>query len=461
MSDQRLEELLAVDYWSRKETRGDQDWDDIFQQLLSFMSDDLPIDFDRPLLSDVAAERLGNAIGAEASHRYGYAWPKVAEVRARLAPIFEAVTARERRAPGAVEAFSHGCLDLHSFHKLHQVLIVEWLQALQGSGVDTPERLVAEIRLWPWGDSLFRAREALIEYLGNVAQLVRAVAANELGKTLDDLEVEFESEWTIAWPLFEAVKRAEMELPGVAGPFIWGLPYRVREEFRVQQWVFDLVVEREGIEQEVPYFNSLEWIAADEILSQSPTWIAALVAAGRKDLADTVALETKVRGPDVANYLANLTGDPDDQIARAAAANLAIYYGRATADATTRGFVAVFDDATLFRALIVYDHDDLVHPRIVAVHPRHPRRTFNVAEADALVDLIVPPNVRGGEHVESEFRRRASTRRREFSNRVHVTYGMGRGRSPRVTRIEIFGNGIKGADWKPMASLKKSAAEGL
>ncbi|MEO8540914.1 MAG: hypothetical protein ABI577_14325 [bacterium] len=452
-SDGAVEELFAISWPTRSEKSDGRDWDSAFERLLAFMDrDDAIADDDRPLLSDHAAERLGGAIADEASDRYDFVWPKVSEARARLRPIFDALDAREARAPGAIEAFSRGLGGLRTFHHLHQVLILEWLQGLGAQGLDTPGRLIAEIRLWPWGDSAPRARPILVGFLDHADSLVRAVAAEELGKTFDDIEPQFPEEWAELEGVLQDVKSAELRSPGVASAFIWGLPYRVRDDARLAAWVFDLLVERTGVEPEVRYFNSLEWVAAEEILNKSSAWIPRLVSAGKKDLANWVALSSDVRNREVESQLVGMTHDPDDWTARAAATSLALYYGTTTAAATNRGFVKVQDEQPLYRTFVVYDHDDLANPRILVLYPRHPRRSLTRTEADAAIDLLVPTDLRGNEVPQKALAPR--TGRREFSNRTYVNYDLAGKKSPRVRRIAITGNGIQGPAWDPIALLR-------
>lgn len=442
------EELLAIKWPSRKEPEA-QVWENVFRRLLVLMDRDEPISDDhRALLSDAAAERLGSALAGEASYRYDFVWPTVAEARARLQPIFEALQAREARAAGAIEAFSYGCSGLHNFHHLHQVLIIEWLQRLVSQGLDSPGRLIAEIRFWPWGDSAFRARPILAGYLDHADPLVRAVAAKELGKTLEDIEPQFPGEWKQVEEVLREVRAAELRAPGVASAFVWGLPFAVQDDARLARWVFDLLLERTGTERKIPYFNSLEWVAAEEILNKSSAWIPQLVAAGKRSLANWVAMETKVRNREVADHLAEMTSDPDDWTARAAATCLALYYARTTPAATDRGFVRVEGERSPYRVFVIYDHDQPSHPRILVIYPRHPRRSFTLAEADAALDTLVPPGLRGKEQAQ-----RAGDKgilRREFSNRTFVTYDLKGDTRPRVSRIEIVGNGIQGPKWDPV-----------
>jgi hypothetical protein len=283
--------------------------------------------------------------------------------------------------------------------------------------------------------------------------LVRAVAANELGKILDDIEPEFVMEWASVEEVLEEVKRAEVAVPGVAGAFIWGLPFRVSNDARLQQWVFDVLIERKGPEPEVPYFNSLEWIAAEEVLSQSPDWIQALADVGKNELADWGALATKVRSPVVSAHLVAMTNDRDDMTARDAAAELALGFATTTPEAVNRGFVSVFEGHSLLKTFVVYDHDELVHPRILVLYPKHPRRSLTLGQADSAVEQLVPPEIRGEE--KSDGKRRDCRLRREFSNRVYVTYVFAGETSQRVRRIEIIGNGIKGPAWNPVSLLQE------
>jgi hypothetical protein len=77
-----LDELLAVTWPSRSEPGDAAAWDAAFEGLLSFMTRDDAIEDDhRRLLSDVAAERLGRALTAEADRRYDFVWPPILEVR--------------------------------------------------------------------------------------------------------------------------------------------------------------------------------------------------------------------------------------------------------------------------------------------------------------------------------------------------------------------------------------------
>ncbi len=453
-----LDELLTVTWPSRSEPGDGAAWDAAFERLLSFMTRDDAIEDDRrPFLSDLAAEKLGRALPAEADTRYDFVWPPVLEVRKRLDPILAAIEARERREPGALEAFSYGygCLNLHRYHKLLQVLILDWLQPLRDTGLDTPGRLIAEIRLWPWGDSESRARPKLIEFLSHENLLVRAVAANELGKTLDDIEPQYASEWSMVASVLEAVKTAEVARPGVASAFIWGLSFFIQKDPRLQQWVFDVLLARTGPELEVPYFNSLEWVAAEDVLNQSPGWIPKLVEVGKEDLANWVALSTKVRSPEVAAHLAAMTSLPDDSTARDAATELVLRYARTTPEASARGFVSVIDGHPLLKMFAIYDHDDLDHARVLSFYPRHPRRTLTTEEANSLVDAVLPTELRG----EETFERWPTRGRRQFANRVYVTYHFGSEKSHRIQRVEVIGNGIQGPDWDPVALFRDWADE--
>lgn len=452
------EELFAIRWPTRKNSDGAV-WDTVFQQLLAFMDRDEPVSGDhRALLSDAAAERLGSALASEASDRYNFVWPTVAEARARLRPIFTALEAREARAAGAIEAFSYGCLNLHHFHHLHQVLLLEWLQGLHARGLDTPGRLIAEIRLWPWGDSASRARPRplLLGYLDHADSLVRAVAARELGKTFDDIEPQFPKEWEQVEEMLAEVRAAELRAPGVASAFIWGLPHKVSDDPRLADWVFDVLVARTGAEPKVPYFNSLEWVAAEEILNKSSEWIPRLVAAGKRGLANWVAQETTVRNQEVADHLAEMTNDPDDWTARAAATCLALYYATTTAAATKRGFVRMVGEQSPYRVFVIYDHDEPAHPRILVVYPRHPRKSFTTAETDAALDVLVPPGLRGNELAQRVGDK--AVRRREFSNRTYVTYDFAGKTHARVSRLEIVGNGIQGPTWDPIELLRQQTS---
>lgn len=112
------------------------------------------------------------------------------------------------------------------------------------------------------------------------------------------------------------------------------------------------------------------------------------------------------------------------------------------------------DDHPLLRAFIIFDHDDLAHPRILVLYPRHPRLTLR--QADTAVDLVVPAEIRGEERPYDS--PGEETRRREFSNSTYVTYDLAGKKNPRVRRIEIVGNGIQGLGWDPIALLQNRGA---
>ena len=270
----QLEELLALRWPMRPTKPSDQDWDSVFLRLLSFMSQDVPIVWDhRPLLSDLAAERLGAAIHDEPNTRYDFVWRRWqwfegGFVQSSMPSKLARSECRERSQPSLT-----GCEVSTTITSSIKWIILEWLQDLQLRGMDSPGRLIAEIRLWPWGDSAPRCRPPLVDLLNHGDPLVRAVAANELGTTLDDMELEFPTEWAEAAEVLDKVKLAEISFPGVAGAFIWGLPRSIRDDARLQQWVFDVLIEREGDEPKVPYFNSLEWVATEEVFNKSPEWI--------------------------------------------------------------------------------------------------------------------------------------------------------------------------------------------
>jgi hypothetical protein len=110
-----------------------------------------------------------------------------------------------------------------------------------------------------------------------------------------------------------------------------------------------------------------------------------------------------------------------------------------------------------FDAFVIFDDDDAVHPRLVAVYPRPASRRFSQVEADAIVDLILPPAVRGVEEPPETWLETRHRGRRRFPRRVSVDYDMPRGR--KIARIGIIGNGIQGPTWDPIALLEQSYPE--
>jgi hypothetical protein len=431
--------------------------DDLTARLLPMMTIDEPTEADdvesKPL-STAAAELLGGVVARAASLSMLGPWPQIRAVRSRIAPVLAAIESREHRLPGAMDAFSYHLGGL-TYEPVHRFVTVEWLQGLEESGFWGPGPLIAATRICIWGDRWSEFAAPIIALLDHEDAYVRAVAAHRLGEAFNADRLEDPTLPDVA-KVFALVGEAERARPGVASAFLWGLPYCYRPEphetppFDSRAWALDLLKTRSGEDPEIPQFNSLEWVGCEELWQASPYWARELLGFGRGDLAAWAATVGPHPVDGMLPVLVQLSHAADPVEARNAACILALHYRFCDDEATRRGFVRPIVTQHAFEGFAIFDHDDPVNARIVALYPKRPRRRFTELEANAAVDTAVPSVLRGAETGND----RESWNRdswRSFKERVYVEYVRPSGRQ--IASIEIYGNGIQGPGWDPVSLL--------
>jgi hypothetical protein len=277
-----------------------------------------------------------------------------------------------------------------------QASVVHWI-----SSMELPEasRLAARIAYVdaraPW-DSI---RSFLFATLDHDDVLVRAMAARTIGERYRDGAVS-----GMAPPFREVVERiTEKDIlrPGVAGPLLsswYGWPlgsFEACAEVTLDEWICRILAHRKGREPNMlPCSNGIDFFA-HEIFGGRADCIRKILDLGHEALAVEAATEVSERIDDMEPILMDLGARQDDEACRRASWHLAYHHHRLHPDGAKRGFVrqVSLPSADLFLNLSG-EADRAPYPCAATLYPRD-SASFDDAEAQRLLDAILPPSVRG------------------------------------------------------------------
>ncbi|MDU7519934.1 MAG: hypothetical protein E7K72_00840 [Roseomonas mucosa] len=419
------------------------EWEDWYTRVATFL------DSPDPETRDAAVERL--MMGVFRAERPPGDRAAADAARRRAAWLLDAAERAHARHPDILPALLRG-LRWHGDDPPFPGVLLPWLRDLRARTLTgVPDELPEGAAILVGG--LDQASPGLPPGLDHPSDWVRGCVAYALGRggfgdpagdgRLDPGAVAILTE-------------LELARPGIVGPFWSGCGYFGEDPgIDPLAWMLDIVERRRGPEPSDLPFNGVDF-HVHELAAGNPDAIRRLERAGRLDIAIEAATELRGAVDGMAPVLRALAANPDLRAAHAARVHLALYHGEAAPGGDPerlRHAAGWRPGANLF---VVRWGDPAAWSTTAAIFPAD-RDAFGEAEARALVDALLPPDLRGvparhplamdGDGT-GPVRRRGSEAR-VYASGARVTL-VGDPDRRRWSRVEIDG-GRLGARWRPLA----------
>ncbi|WP_188612132.1 hypothetical protein [Chelatococcus reniformis] len=275
-------------------------------------------------------------------------------------------------------------------------VLVPWLRDLRdrcpaGVPLDRIEGAIVLIGgLEPWEGS------RLPPILDHSSDYVRACAAHMLGRaghgeSDDDHEGLYDADF------IAELTTKELARPGIAGPY-WSATGLMQSDFSQlgfdpTEWMLGIIERRNGLEPVSLPFNGIDF-HIHELAAGDPRAVRRLIEADRADLAIMTATEIRDEVAGMTPILCEMADHADLRFAVPAQIHLAKYHGmlHPRADPERIRYLPGWrDDARVFA--IRYGESDRFPDQAVIFPGRN--AAFDEAQAEAIVDMALPPDRRG------------------------------------------------------------------
>jgi hypothetical protein len=375
-----------------------------------------------PEVRKQALERLG--MGVLWSERSSLRWGKEDGVvythdpLARLAWLIAAVEAAHDVHSDVIPAFL-GDLRYKGDDEPYRSALVPWLERLRDappSGVD-PGVAEGTLVLMRWIDDEDPACMAsFVALLDHPHAYVRACAARKIGGIVGGPE---------SAPLFALIADKERGRPGVAGPF-WSDWHGMRENVPVDpvEWMMDMLERRKGAPPADLPFNDIAFYL-HELCDHSPETVERMIRGGYLGLAVMTATETNgvVRGMEP--VLRQLADRPEPDIAGPARFHLASHY-RFLHPAVADGSIRRWPDWSPETDIFSFHWGERRTLWFAVIYPKIEGKCFDDASASAMIDRLLPPDLRGEPVRHSlDFPRGGEVRPFRLGDTVHHKFASG------------------------------------
>jgi len=367
-------------------------WDALHEKLLALLG------AEEPEAADFTLDRLAKVLWAEGSAARRNREQTFRSAADRLLAVLRAL---ERRAdlidclPGFV-FHAMSLADDESFRRA----FLDWLAAYTPKPEDAeawPDAALAyRISLRDFGEDWATASGGLIGLLDHPSLQVRACAAYVLG----DLHVEGEGDNPDLTKLMEAVRKADIERPGVAGPFYEAIQFDLDSlpgdgPAQARSWMLSILEHRKAPEPDLlKYdFNGIDFLA-HEVLAGHPRDIRRLIEIGQPEIAIMAATEDRHVVEGLQGLLIELGNSGEDEICRLAAWHLAYHYRLLHERGAARGFVSRRALTGGVEVFFNSQPETRRYPYAAIIYPPH-ERGFTSAEAWEWVHRLLPDDMRG------------------------------------------------------------------
>ncbi|GGF72446.1 hypothetical protein GCM10007301_35330 [Azorhizobium oxalatiphilum] len=268
--------------------------------------------------------------------------------------------------------------------------VVAWLDALSDDArfrVARDRITAAKVLVGGFGRGA-EARPALVALLDDPSDYVRACAAHRLPETFDGEPF---------LPFLDWLREKEIERPGIFGPF-WGgfAPDADDVPFERSTYLLDIVARRSGPEPDDMPFNGVDFYL-HEVAGNSPAVVRRLMELGEYGTAIMTATEEHEPIEGMAEVLAELGEHENEALAGAAHMHLAMVYGIMHDHANPRVLRHWLEWQPGVDAFAVRQGNGEHWRDVVVLHPAQGAAPFDTATAWRLIDLALPPAVRGEE----------------------------------------------------------------
>ena len=316
-----------------------------------------------------------------------------ARARDRAVWFLDTLTAAQARHPELLVAFLEH-LRWHGDDEPFPAVLLPWLRGLRaqhladlpGDRIDAAELLI--------GGLAWTERRQLPPLFDHASNYVRGCAANMFGR--QGLAYGDGDQDVMDPDIIDRLTAKELERPGLAGPFWSGcMFFGDYDSFGRDPvaWMLDIIERRKGPEPADMAANGVDF-HIHELAAGDPAAIRRLARAGRDDLALMAATEIHEAVPAVAPVLRELASHPNPDMAWGAQAHLARYYGEAHPAAPPERLKHLRGWRPGVDALIIRYGEPARWIDLAVFFPSE-HGAFGKAEAWAVIDAAMPPDMRG------------------------------------------------------------------
>ena len=371
---------------------GPEGWDALHEKLLALLR------AEEPEAADFALDRLAKVLWAEGSDARRNREKTFRSAADRLLAVLRALEGRADLIDFLDDFVSHArtLADDVSFRRA----FLDWLAAYTPKPEDAEAwrdaALAYRISMRGFSEDWATATGRLTALLDHPSLQVRACAAYVLG----ELHIEGEVENPDLTELMEAVRKADIERPGVAGPFYEAIQFDLDSLpgdglAQARSWMLSILEHRKAPEPDLLryHFNGIDF-HAHEALAGHPRDIRRLIEIGQPEIAIMAATEDDGVVEGLQSVLIELGNSGDDESCRLAAWHLAYHYRLLHERGAARGFVS---RRTLPGGAEVFFNihpETRRYPYAATIYPPH-ERGFTSAEAWEWVHRLLPDDVRG------------------------------------------------------------------
>ncbi|KAF1709793.1 hypothetical protein CSC70_08835 [Pseudoxanthomonas kalamensis DSM 18571] len=381
--------MAANDFWKLREAPlhefQEADWEAYYPAMARWLAHD---DAD---IREACVERLAMAVLSAEVRTLPRDDGGTESARHRLSWLLE-VLVRAHAKHTDVLGFFLDNLRYHGDKEPFLTPLLDWLRALHRErpfGI-SPEHVEGILVLITPCDDWDTQAPHWIALLDHPSDYVRACAAYRLANCGTDTTPDTDT-------LFALIQRKEIERPGIAGPFWTNAQYRADEiSIDPAEWMLGILEQRQTDEPAgLPFcgidFHLHEWC------SNSPQLVERMRRGGHLALALETATETRGVVQGMLPQLLALGDEDDPRIAHAAWWHLALYYHtlhpRAHADEPgIRHFPLWQPDADMF---VLHEVWDDKWRNVMVLYPAREGEEFDDVRAWALIDMVLPPEIRG------------------------------------------------------------------
>ncbi|MGU3493223.1 hypothetical protein ACLBXM_04190 [Xanthobacteraceae bacterium A53D] len=335
-----------------------------------------------------AVERLCMAVFSAEPYNEGQR-PGEDQSRARLAWLLGEIEAAARAHPDVMGAMLAE-MRWHGENEPFRTPLIAWLEGLRGDPrFSVPDaRIEAALVLIGGYGQGEAARPALIALLDHESDYVRCCAAHRMSET-------FEEEPDLAF--FDWLRDKEIARPGIFGSFWGGLSPEAGDlPFEPATYLLDIIARRSGPEPADMPFNGVDFYL-HEIGGASTEVVRRLIDLGEYETAILTATEEDIPVAGMADLLDELGRVDHPAVAATAHAHLAMVY-HAMHDRADPRHVRHLPHWQPGVDAFAMRQGNAEHWRdAVALYPAAGEADFDDATAWRLIDLALPPQVRGAE----------------------------------------------------------------
>ncbi len=276
----------------------------------------------------------------------------------------------------------------------YRSLMVEWLDQFEtDKNIHTDLLLAIKILLYDYQQDINEALKFFQQNLVSDSLIVRACAANKIGKLYsDNIHNSKKSSIPTIEKILDLILAKEVSKPGIAGSFFQDAP---TSSFDSHNWLLQVLEKSRTPEPYIKLFPCNIAYFAHEYFSNDPIAIQKLIEIAREDIAIQAATEEKQFVQDLKPLLIELGNSKDKEIVRLASWHLAYYYNYLHQNGLELRYLEKITDKEVDIFILYSDRRNSKSIYAIVIYPKKSNVNFQLDEAKKKVNQCFPEEIRG------------------------------------------------------------------